>query len=240
MLPKSRTPSEPSSALQRWEHTAFDGTPYCDEDLKAAQSTAHRIMVHETGNVLASVAHEAGLRFLSDEPIWFIDPASDDQKAFYGDLVFARGEADTKRITADDLLLVIEVVTTTQRKKEIKDTGFQRTLNEYNEVPEFGLVFPEANDPRSVRWFRLVDGHYEEIMLSPGAEVASSTIDGLVLRVRPQSEWEDGRKIDIYYKGVLRPVLIAERARAEKEKARADALADKLRELGVDPDSLGR
>jgi len=252
----SQTPSKSTNALQRWKHTAFDGTPFFDEDLKVAQSSAHRIMVYETGIVLASVAREAGLRFLSDEPIWFIHPEADEQRAFYGDWVFARGDSDPNTITADDLLLVIEVVTTSERKKEIKDTGFQRTLNEYNEVPEFGLVFPDAKDSRSIKRFRLVNGLYEELALGPGGEVASSTVEGLVLRVRPQAEWEDGRKIDVFYRGEHRPALDGEReraeqekaraeqekaraeqekARAEQEKARADQLAAKLRELGVEP-----
>jgi hypothetical protein len=255
----SQSPAQPPSTLQRWEHTAFDGTPFYDEDLKVAQNTAHRVMVYETGNVLAMVAQEAGLLFLSDEPIWYLHPESDEQKVFYGDWVIARSNTDHMRITSEDLLLVVEIVSTHYRKKEIKDTVFQRALNEYNEVPEFALVFPDAADSRSIHWYRLVDGRYEEISLSPGAEIASSTIEGLLLRVRPQSEWAEGRKIDIYYKGERRLVLDEERARAEQEKARAeqekaraeqekaraeqekaraDRLAERLRELGLDPDAL--
>ena len=209
-------------ALQPWTHTAFDGTPFYDEELKVGQSRAHRIMVYETGSVLASVVHEAGLKFLSDEPIWYIDPGSNEQKVFYGDWVIARGDADRMKITADDLLLVVEIVSTHYRKKEVKDTGFQRILNEYNEVPEFALVFPEVEDSRSLRWYRFVDGHYEELILSPGAEVASSSIEGLTLRVRSQAEWEEGCKLDVFYKGERRLLLDEERARAEQEAARAE------------------
>jgi Uma2 family endonuclease len=230
-LPPERAPT----TLQRWEHTAFDGTPYYDEDLKVGQSRAHRIMVLEVASILASIAREAGLVFLSDEPIWYIDPVSDAQKVFYGDLVIARGGTDQMRVTADDLLLVIEVVSTNYRKKEIKDTGFQRTLNEYNSVPELALLFPEASDSRSLRWCRLVDGLYEELNLSPGAEVASSTVGGLLFRVRPQSEWEDGRKVELFYKGERRLDLDEERERAEQERARAERLAERLREMGVEP-----
>ncbi len=208
--------------LQRWEHTAFDGTPYYDEELKVGQNRAHRIMALETGSVLASVVHEAGLKFLSDEPIWYIDPGSNEQKVFYGDLVVARGDTDQMRITADDLLLVIEIVSTHYRKKEIKDTQFQRALNEYNVVPEFVLIFPNADDSRSLRWCRLVDGAYEELILSPGGEVSSTAIPGLALRVLPQDEWEDGRKIEVYYKGKRRLPLDEERLRAEQEAARAE------------------
>jgi len=258
MSQRSHAQAERITSLQRWEHTAFDGTPFYDEDLKVAQNTAHRIMVYETGSVLAQITQEIGLEFLSDEPIWYISPYNDEQKVFYGDWVIARSRTDRMRVTAEDLLLVVEIVSTHYRKKEIKDTGFQRTLNEYNEVPEFALVFPDATDSRSIHWFRLADGRYEEVSLSPGAEVASSTIEGLVFRVRPQSEWSDGRKIDVFFRGERRLVLNEERARAEQEKARAeqekaraeqekaraeqekaraDKLAQRLRELGIDPDA---
>lgn len=124
-------------------HTAFDGTPYFDEELQVAQSKAHRIMVSESLPIFAAIAGEAGLLFLSDEPIWYLHPETDEQKAFYGDCVFARPVEHT-RITSSDLLLVIEIVSTNDRRKELKDTRFQRLLNEYNEVPEFALVFPEG------------------------------------------------------------------------------------------------
>ncbi len=161
--------------------------------------------------------------------------------------MFDRSGTDRRHVTAGDLLLVIEVVTTTQRRKEVKDTVFQRALNEHNKVPELGLVFPDKGDPRSLQWHRLVDGRYEEIALSEADKVESATIEGLVLRVKPQTDWEDGKKIDVCYRGEWRLRLDGERARseqrqaqAEQEKARADRLAQRLRELGVDPDAVAR
>jgi Uma2 family endonuclease len=236
-------------------HTAFDGIPYFDEDLKVGQSKAHRIMASETAPILTAIAEEAGLLFLSDEPIWYLHPETDEQRVFYGDLVLAR-PVDPMRITSSDLLLVAEVVSTNDRRKELKDTRFQRLLNEYNAVPEFALVFPELEDPRALTWFRLVDGEYAEEVIAPGASGRSHTVPALELRVRPRDAWAPGYKIDVFYRGELRPRLAAERARAEHEKARAehekaraehekaraehekaraDALQARLRELGVEP-----
>jgi Uma2 family endonuclease len=230
-------------------HTAFDGIPYFDEDLQVAQSKAHRVMTSETAPILAAIADEAGLLFLSDEPIWYLHPETDEQRVFYGDFVLAR-PVDRMRITSSDLLLVVEVVSTNDRRKAFKDTRFQRLLNEYNGVPEFALVFPEVDDARGLTWFRFVDGEYAEEVIAPGASVRSSSVPGLELQVRPRDAWEPGYKLEVLYRGELRPRLVDERARAEREraraereraraerqKARADALEARLRELGVDPD----
>ncbi len=213
-------------------------------------SNPHRIAVFDIGTVLEAIAAEAGLLFLSDHPIWFIHPETDEQRAFYGDLVIAR-PVDRNRITADDLLVVIEVVSTDDRRKEIKDTVFQRAVNEYNEVPELGLVYPDAGDSRSLVWYTLdqENGRYQEVSLSPGGELEVAGVPELSLRVKPSSAWEPGRKIEVWYRGELRATLPEERKRAEEEhqraeeehqraeeeRKRADRLADKLRAMGIDP-----
>ncbi|MBX3129875.1 MAG: Uma2 family endonuclease [Polyangiaceae bacterium] len=263
----------PPSKLEARPHTAFDGTPYFDEELQVAQSRAHSIMAGESLPIFSAIATEAGLVFMSDEPIWFLHPETDEQKAFYGDCVFAR-PIETTRATARDLLLVMEIVSTNDRRKELKDTRFQHLLNEYNEVPEFALVFPDLDDPRALTWHRLVDGRYEAQVVAPGGRVTSEVVAGLELLVLPRERWSDGYKLDVYYRGELRPRLLGERARAkqekaraeqekaraeqekaraeqekaraeqekaraEQEKARAERLAQRLRELGVEPDDGG-
>jgi hypothetical protein len=57
-------------------------------------------------------------------------------------------------------LLVLEVVSTHERRKELKDTCFQRDLNEYNKVPEFVMAFPELDDARALIVCRFVAGAY--------------------------------------------------------------------------------
>ena len=209
--------------LERWEHRDFEGIPYFDEDLQVPQGTPHQIAVYELGTILETIADELGLTFTSDHPIWFLDPDTDRQRRSYGDLVLAR-ETDARRMIADDLLLVIEVVSTNDRRKEKKDTIFQRALNEYNEVPEFGLVFPDKADSRSLMWYRLnqESGRYEELSLSPGSEVAVSGVEGLVLRVKAAGQWEEGRKIEMFFRGEPRLPLRGERQRAEQERQRAE------------------
>lgn len=235
--------------LERRLHEAYGGTPYYDEELGVAQSPAHRVMVGESVPILASIAEEGGLTFSSDEPIWYWHPETDEQKAFFGDLVFARA-VDRRRVTAADVLLVVEVVSTNDRRKELKDVRFQRLVNEYNEVPEFALVFPDVEDERALVWHRLVDGRYEEQVVGPGGSVVSAAVPGLEVRVLPRERWAPGYKVDWYYRGELRPRLADERrraeqeraraeqekVRAEQEKARAEQLAARLRALGIDPD----
>lgn len=237
-----RSEAEVRGRLAPRVHTEYGGTPYFDEELQVAQSAAHRIMVAESAPVLAAVAEEAGLTFLSDEPIWYLHPESDEQKAYYGDLVLGRA-VERGRITAADLLLVIEAVSTNDRRKELKDTRFQPLLNEYNHVPELALVFPEMDDARALTFYRLVDGQYTEQVIVPGGCAESAAVPGLSLRVLPRERWSAGYKLDVFYRGELRPRLAAERRRAEQEKQRAeqekqraDRLAERLRALGVDPE----
>lgn len=221
----------PVGQLERRLHTDYDGTPFFDEDLQVAQSTGHRVMVYETGSIIDAVAREAGLEFASDEPCWYLDPDRNVQRTYYGDWVVAR-ESEAERRIADDLLLVIEIVSTNDRRKEIKDTVFQRALNEFNRVPEFGLVFPELDDPRALQWFTLEGGRYTELTIAAEGEVAVAGVPGLTIRVRPRERWEPGRKLDIFYRGELRVPLVdayvqiaEERARAESERFRADEAA---------------
>jgi len=238
-------------------HDPVDGIPYFDEELDVPQSRPHRVMVGEVMPVLASIAEEAGLTFLSDESIWYLHPETDEQRVYYGDCVLAR-VADVSRITAEDLVLVLEIVSTNDRRKELKDIHFQRLLNERNEVPEFALVFPDADDARALRWFRLVDGRYEEHDVAPGGHVTSREIPELELRVLPREQWAPGKKIAVYFRGEHRPSLAGERARAEEARARleeararleeararpeeararAERLAAQLRALGIEPDA---
>lgn len=237
-------------------HEEPDGIPYFDEELGVPQNTAHRIMASETATILASIAVEAGLVFLSDEPIWYLHPENDAQRTYYGDCVLAR-PTDTKTITAQSLLLAMEVVSTNDRRKELKDTRFQKLLNEYNGVPEFALFYPDLEDARALTWCRLLDGRYEEHAVAPGGRVVSEAVPGLELRVLPKEAWTPGYKVEVYFRGELRPRLAGERyraeqaheraeqereraeqerARAEQERERADRLAARLRELGIDPE----
>lgn len=216
-----REDSPPRGVLEPLEHTAFDGIPYYDHELDVPQSVAHGSVTVGLGAVLQLVADEAGCSYLSDNPIWYLHPETDEQRAYYGDCVLGKA-VDLSRIMATDLLWVMEVVSTNDRRKELKDTRFQKLLNEYNAVPEFALAFPELGDPRALTWCRLVDGVYQEHIVGPGASVHSDTVPGLELRVLPREQWTPGYKFDVYYRGELRPRYAGEHERAEQEKNRAE------------------
>jgi len=210
------------------EHAPVWGIPYYDHELDVPQNTAHRILVTETVAILATLAKEIGLTLLSDEPIWYLHPETEEQRTFYGDCVLARAPdgvsraAEPKSLTAEAVLIAMEVVTTTDRRKEQKDTIFQRMLNEFNGVPEFAMLFPDLDDARAVSWCQLIDGRYEEHAVAPGGRVRSTSIPGLELRVLPRDQWTPGYKVEVYYQGELRPRLEGERRRAEQERRRAE------------------
>lgn len=122
----------------------------------------------------------------------------------------------------------------------------RRAVAEYNGVREFGLIFPDLTDSRSLSWFAIdeVTGRYRETIVPSGAEVRSRTVPDLVLRALPRDQWGEGHKIAIVYRGQVRGNLRAERERAEQadrwaeaERERAAPLARRLRELGIDPDA---
>ena len=256
-------PDVPRGRLLPQEHTAFDGTLYFDEELQVPSLDPHRIMVFEMGTVFEMLAKEHGLRFISDHPIWYLDPNENVQRAYYGDLVIAR-DVDIQRITASDLLLAIEVVSTNDRRKEVKDRVFKLALNESNGVPEFGLLFPDADDQRALIWHVFEGERYREVAVAAGGEVAVQALPGLVIRVLPRAEWTEGHKLELVYQGEVRRPLAGEReravqaearadqaearadqaeARADQERrraeeaaAKADRLAARLRALGIDPE----
>ncbi len=199
------------------------GIPYYDEELDVAQSPAHMAMVIELGSVLRALSEELGRPFLSDNPVWYLDVENDAQRVSCPDLALLDPGADVDRVTAADARWVAEVVSTKDRRLGIKDTRFQLAMNEYNEVPEFALLFPELEDARALRLYRLEEGRYQELDVGPGGSVESHSVPGLELRVLPRPVWRPGRKVQIFYKGEHRPPLDEALARAEAERARAEA-----------------
>ncbi len=203
-------------------HEAVEDRPWYDTELDVAQSPAHAAMVIDLASILGALGEELSLTVLSDASVWFINPGTDEQQVCFPDLSVLRPDTEVKRATAEEALFIGEVVSTRDRRKEIKDTRFQTAFCEYNDVPEFALFFPELDDPRALTWFRMVDGLYEEVTIAPGGEVESTSIPGLGFRVLPHEAWRPGRKVDVVYRGELRLPVAGERARAEEERARAE------------------
>lgn len=204
----------------------YDGIPYYDHELDMPQSTAHAEMVHDFGNFLRQVASAASLRVLSDNPIWYWIAEASEQKPFYPDYALAE-PVDPGRITALDLRLVVELVSTATPAKEQKDSVRMRELNAANGVPEFLLLYPEPEDRRALRWFSLdeANGGYREWPAPDDRRYRSQTVPGLEIEVLPSESWQPGRKVRLWYRGDRLPALDEAVCQVEQATRQAEQAA---------------
>jgi len=187
--------------LVRRKHTEY-GTleiPFYDEELDVAQGKPHKDVVFTVGPAFQWIAQALAWEFLADNPIWYWDWRTQTQKAFYCDLALAVTD-DGDRVTADDLKLVVEVVTTTHKRKEQKDCVLQKKLNELNGVSEFLLFYPDLDDERILEWFRLEGEYYVE---DPGRDgkYESRAVPGFVVELLPREQWRPGHKVRVFFQG---------------------------------------
>ncbi len=212
------------------------GIPFYDEEFGLPQSDAHFATVLSLGNMLRRVAGLAGLREVGDYPTWYWLPDQGRQQALHPDLALSRNHA-IEALTATDLVLVVEIVTTKDARKERKDTIRMRQLNEYHGVPEFLMVYPEPEDERSLRWCRHDpgSGQYRELDWPADRRYRSEAVPGLEIEVLPRAEWTLGHKLRCHYCGeVLRE---AEEEAAERRQA---TTAKKLAEWQTQQERLSR
>ncbi|HAS50661.1 MAG TPA: hypothetical protein DCS21_02505 [Gammaproteobacteria bacterium] len=243
------------------------GTPYYDDEFEMAQSIAHMHTIYYVGSLLNRVAKAADLRVVSDNPVWYWLPEAGRQRALYPDYALTANPR-VDRLTADELVLALEVVSTTQPPKEAKDTVLMRERNAAHGVREFVLIYPEPDDPRSVVWHGYDEwtGRYQVAPLPTDGRYRSVAVPGLELEVLPPEEWTLGRKVRVWFRGqelrdgeaeahrreaaeaqAAQERTRAEQERAEKEvalaekeqeQARAARLAERLRALGIDPETV--
>ncbi|MEG4344930.1 Uma2 family endonuclease [Microcoleus sp. A003_D6] len=135
-------------------------------------------------------------------------------------------------------LLLIEVVGKDRRADYILKRGEYEQAN----VPEYCIVDPTENRQRvRVMAFPEGDEVYSQVDYLPGEDIVSVVFPNLRLSVDeilcpPLVERlikEEQRRLQ-----ELRQSPTTERQRADREHQRAERLAAKLRELGVDPDSV--
>jgi hypothetical protein len=199
------------------------GIPYFDEEFQMAASHAHRKTITLLCTLLDRVAERAGLRGVSDYPIWYWLPDRGEQRALYPDYALT-AHPDLRALTARDLLFTLEVVTTARREKEQKDTVRMREHNRFHGVAEFVLVYPVLDDARAVVWYRYdaqADA-YREIPRSADRRYRSQAVPGLELEVLEPGEWTEGRKLRVYYRGEeLREGAVEEQARKVAERQAA-------------------
>jgi hypothetical protein len=202
---------------------SMDGIPYYDEEFAMAQSDAHRRMMYFLGSLLDRVATMAGLQSVGDYPIWYWFPEEGRQKALYPDYALT-ANPDIRALMATELLWTLEVVTTTHAGKEHKDTVRMRDYNALHGVPEFVLLFPEPDDPQSVRWHRYDPRaqQYERVALPADRRYRSTAIPGLEIEVLKAHEWTAERKVRVYYRG--------EEVRGAAEEAQMRQAAEQARQ----------
>lgn len=236
---------------------SMDGIPFYDDEFAMAQSIAHIQTILYLAPLLNRVAQAADLRWVSDNPVWYWIAEERAQRALYPDYALTANPS-VAALTANDLLLVLEVVSTAKADKERKDTVRMRDYNEAHGVLEFVLLYPEPDDMRSVVWYRLDDarGRYREVPLPADGRYRSAAIPGLELEVLPSVEWTPGRKARVWFYGeelrdgetearfrasaeqqAAQAAQQAAQERAEKEQERAEKerLLALLKQAGIDP-----
>ena len=185
--------------LQPLEHTDFGSCiPYYDEELELMQGEAHKRAIAKYLPCFEWIEGKLDLSFLSDQPIWFYNPKKGKQEALAGDLVLAK-KSDVSKITAESILFYMEVVSTDDPRRERRDTLEKKPLCEYNEVPEFGLYFPDLKDARVFELYRLVNGVYYPVSENQYGIWCSEMIEGLCIERLTEDEWKEGIKIRIWY-----------------------------------------
>jgi Uma2 family endonuclease len=134
-------------------------------------------------------------------------------------------------------LVVIEVVSENRRVDYITKRGEYQLAN----VPEYVIVDPAENRQR-VRVMAFLEGDdiYTEVNYLPGEEMVSVVFPNLRLSV---NEILDPPLVEKLIKAEQARLLelkqaAMQRQRAQDEHQRAERLAARLRELGVDPDSV--
>ena len=216
--------------LERRLHTdCGSGIIFYDDELDVAGGVEHNHAGYYLADCLRRVAIGSRMEWLVDNPVWYWeDESCKKQKVFYNDLALAQTQ-DAHRVTADELSLVVEVVTTTEKRKEKKDTVTSKARNEFHGVREFVLYYPNADDERSLVW-HVHDGKAYQVV-SPDAEgcYASVSLPGVVVRVLPLPERRGCEKVDVYYHGrrLARAAELEESLLFMEREAKADAKKSK-------------
>ena len=186
----------------------------------------------------------------------------DDPNVFVaGDLLWYPVEGDNKKCTAPDVMVVLgqpkgdrgsykqweeenlppqivfEILPSGNRKAEMN-----RKLLFYNrfEVDEYYLYDPDKNELSG--WLRR-DGFLDVIELiadwvSPLLQIKFNLTEEQLQIFHPDGQRFLSYEEIVQQLGVESQKAETERQRAEKAEARANILADKLREMGIDPDQI--
>lgn len=148
--------------------------------------------------------------------------------------------------------LCIEAISDSSKEEILRDTAIKKSEYEFAGVQEYYILDPSGENMHF--YARAADGTYEEMEPNAQGVIQSSVLPGFQFRysdLKRQRSLES-LALDEVYRGfvllhyqaaVARAEAAAERADAADERAdaadeRAKQYAAKLRELGIDPDTL--
>ena len=190
-------------SLEKRPHTDFgSGILFYDDELDMPAGVEHARAAHYLGDCLNRVSEASQLEWLYDNPIWYWEEPFGNQRRYFCDICLADTE-DVRSVTAHELRLVLEVVTTSSAKKERKDTVIQKNRNASHAVGEFLLYYPEPDDERSLIWHvydpEILD--YRQVSADKDGYYTSQSVPGLRMRLLPRSEWRGCIKVEVYFNG---------------------------------------
>ncbi|MDS3861197.1 Uma2 family endonuclease [Thermosynechococcaceae cyanobacterium BACA0444] len=131
---------------------------------------------------------------------------------------------------APDVVIELLSPSTADEDKTTKKAVYQTKLR----VPEFYWYDPF--NPDDFAGFSLISGHYQPMELSPQGWLSSESL-GLVLRPWP-GIYRGVEAVWLRWATLEGEILPTGWERAAQESQRAELLAAKLKELGVDPDLI--
>ena len=210
----------------------------CGDGQPVAESFLHLLAIITILQVLLRHLSGQEAMVLSDQFLYYVE--GNPKKRVAPDVMVILGvpygPRDNYKIWEEEQVpsVVFEVTSPSTKKQDLTT---KHDLYEQLGIQEYWLFDPKAEwIPEQLRGYQLIDGVYEAI--APDSPI--SQVLGLQLVIEEHLlifyRLDTGRRLappeEIWDQ------LEQEQRRAAQEKERADRLAAKLRELGIDPDAL--
>lgn len=215
------------------------GEPFYEDELDMGVLPPHSEAIIFLAVIFKEIADALGWALVCDNPVTYAEPENGEPRTLFPDLALTPNR-ELQGLVAPDLRLVVEVLSTHDRRMETRDRHYKRAMNECNGVPEFVLYDPNPGDDQPLHYYRLVSGSAEYVRVLPdgGSVYKSEAVPGLAFRTLPAEAQQPGVRVEVLFRGQRLGTYGEERQRAEQERQRAERLAEKLRSLGIDPTEL--
>ena len=227
--------------VPRIEYTTAPGSgePFFEDELDMGVLPPHSEAIIFLAVIFKEIAEALGWTLVCDNPVTYIEPEKGEPRTLFPDLALTR-QHEQQRLVAPELQMVVEVLSTNDQRMESRDRHYKRMMNECNGVAEFVLYDPTPGEGQPLCYYRLAPGSSEYVRVLPSAEgtFTSEAVPELAFRVLPPEQQRLGVRVEVLFRGKRLGTYAEERQKAEQERRRAEKLAQKLRELGIDPDTL--